>query len=188
MKTGSKMNDEKFNFDLMDFIGLSPTPFHAVEGMIYKLECAGYQRIFEADCWQLKENQGYYVTRNDSSIIAFKLGEDPVVNGINMLGAHTDSPCLKVKPEPDMLKKGYYQLGVEVYGGALLNPWFDRDLSLAGRVNFLNEDDELESVLINFEDAIAIIPSLAIHLDREANKDRSINSQTDIPCRGSAGL
>jgi len=181
MKTGSKMNDEKFNFDLMDFIGLSPTPFHAVEGMIYKLECAGYQRIFEADCWQLKENQGYYVTRNDSSIIAFKLGEDPVVNGINMLGAHTDSPCLKVKPEPDMLKKGYYQLGVEVYGGALLNPWFDRDLSLAGRVNFLNEDDELESVLINFEDAIAIIPSLAIHLDREANKDRSINSQTDIP-------
>ncbi len=175
------MNDEKFNFDLMDFIGLSPTPFHAVEGMIYKLECAGYQRLYEADSWQLKENQGYYVTRNDSSIIAFKLGDDPVVNGINMVGAHTDSPCLKVKPEPDILKKGYYQLGVEVYGGALLNPWFDRDLSLAGRVNFLNEDDELESTLINFEDAIAIIPSLAIHLDREANKDRSINAQTDIP-------
>jgi aspartyl aminopeptidase len=175
------MNDEKFNFDLMDFIGLSPTPFHAVEGMIYKLECAGYQRIFEADIWQLKEKQGYYVTRNDSSIIAFKLGDDPVVNGINMVGAHTDSPCLKVKPEPDILKKGYYQLGVEVYGGALLNPWFDRDLSLAGRVNYLNENNELESTLINFEDAIAIIPSLAIHLDREANKDRTINAQTDIP-------
>ncbi|VAW67966.1 Aspartyl aminopeptidase [hydrothermal vent metagenome] len=175
------MNDEKFNFGLMDFIGLSPTPFHAVEGMVYKLECAGYQRLYEADIWKLKTKQGYYVTRNDSSIIAFKLGDDPVSNGINMLGAHTDSPCLKVKPEPDILKKGYYQLGVEVYGGALLNPWFDRDLSLAGRVNYLNVDNELDSCLINFEDPIAIIPSLAIHLDREANKNRSINSQTDIP-------
>jgi len=175
------MNDEKFNFGLMDFIGQAPTPFHAVEGMIYKLECAGYRRIYESDIWKLKSGQGYYVTRNDSSIIAFKLGDDVVSNGINMVGAHTDSPCLKVKPEPDMLKKGYYQLGVEVYGSVLLNPWFDRDLSLAGRVNYLDEDNELESVLIDFEDPIAIIPSLAIHLDCSANKDRTINSQTDIP-------
>jgi len=175
------MNDEKFNFDLMDFIAMSPTPFHAVEQIIYKLECAGYQRLFESDSWQLQENQGYYVTRNDSSIIAFKLGEDPVTNGINMVGAHTDSPCLKVKPQPDMLTRGYYQLGVEVYGGALLNPWFDRDLSLAGRVNYLDEDDELCSTLVNFEEPVAVIPSLAIHLDREANNSRSINAQTDIP-------
>lgn len=175
------MNDEKFNFDLMDFIAMSPTPFHAVEQILYKLECAGYKRLYEADSWKLEEKQGYYVTRNDSSIIAFKLGEEPVANGINMVGAHTDSPCLKVKPEPDMLKKGYYQLGVEVYGGALLNPWFDRDLSLAGRVNYLDEDGDLCSTLINFDEPIAIIPSLAIHLDRDANKDRTVNPQTDIP-------
>jgi len=175
------MNDEKFNYDLMDFIAMSPTPFHAVEQIIYKLECAGYQRLYEADSWQLQEKQGYYVTRNDSSIIAFKTGEEPVNNGINMVGAHTDSPCLKVKPEPDMLIKGYYQLGVEVYGGALLNPWFDRDLSLAGRVNYLDEDGDLCSTLINFEDPIAVIPSLAIHLDREANSNRTVNAQTDIP-------
>lgn len=175
------MNDEKFNFDLMDFIAMSPTPFHAVEQIIYKLECAGYQRLYEADSWKLDEKQGYYVTRNDSSIVAFKLGEEPVVNGINMVGAHTDSPCLKVKPEPDIFKKGYYQLGVEVYGGALLNPWFDRDLSLAGRVNYLDEDGDICSILINFENPVAIIPSLAIHLDREANKDRTVNPQTDIP-------
>ena len=175
------MNDEKFNFDLMDFIAMSPTPFHAVEQIIYKLECAGYRRLYEADIWQLEQNQGYYITRNDSSIIAFKLGEDSVTNGINMVGAHTDSPCLKVKPAPDMLTKGYYQLGVEVYGGVLLNPWFDRDLSLAGRVNYLDEDGDLCSTLINFEDPIAIIPSLAIHLDREANNLRCINAQTDIP-------
>ena len=175
------MNDEKFNFDLMDFLAMSPTPFHVVEQIIYKLECAGYQRLYEADSWELKDKQGYYVTRNDSSIIAFKMGEDFISNGIKMVGAHTDSPCLKVKPEPDMLTKGYYQLGVEVYGGALLNPWFDRDLSLAGRVNYLDEDNDLCSTLINFEDPVAIIPSLAIHLDRDANKNRSINAQTDIP-------
>ena len=175
------MNDEKFNFDLMDFIAMSPTPFHAVEQIIYKLECAGYQRLYEADSWKLDEKQGYYVTRNDSSIVAFKLGEEPVANGINMVGAHTDSPCLKVKPEPDIFKKGYYQLGVEVYGGVLLNPWFDRDLSLAGRVNYLDEDGDICSTLINFENPIAIIPSLAIHLDSEANKDRTVNPQTDIP-------
>lgn len=175
------MNDEKFNYDLMDFIAMSPTPFHAVEQIIYKLECAGYSRLYESDSWKLQEKQGYYVTRNDSSIIAFKLGEKPVNHGINMVGAHTDSPCLKVKPEPDMLVKGYYQLGVEVYGGALLNPWFDRDLSLAGRVNYLDEDNDLCSTLINFEDPIAVIPSLAIHLDREANENRKVNAQTDIP-------
>jgi len=175
------MNDEKFNYDLMDFIAMSPTPFHAVEQIIYKLECAGYQRLYEADSWQLEDKQGYFVTRNDSSIIAFKMGEDIVSNGIQMVGAHTDSPCLKVKPEPDILTKGYYQLGVEVYGGALLNPWFDRDLSLAGRINYLDEDNDLCSTLVNFEDPIAIIPSLAIHLDREANKSRTVNPQTDIP-------
>lgn len=175
------MNDEKFNYDLMDFIAMSPTPFHAVEQVIYKLECAGYQRLYEADSWQLENKQGYYVTRNDSSIIAFKMGDDIVSNGIQMVGAHTDSPCLKVKPEPDMLKKGYYQLGVEVYGGALLNPWFDRDLSLAGRVNYLDEDNDLCSTLVNFADPIAVIPSLAIHLDREANNSRTVNPQTDIP-------
>lgn len=175
------MNDEKFNFDLMDFLAMSPTPFHAVEQIAYKLECASYQRLYEADSWQLETGQGYYVTRNDSSIIAFKLGEDHIAQGINMVGAHTDSPCLKVKPKPDIFINGYYQLGVEVYGGALLNPWFDRDLSLAGRVNYLDDDNDLCSTLINFEDPIAIIPSLAIHLDREANKNRSVNAQTDIP-------
>lgn len=175
------MNDEKFNYDLMDFLAMSPTPFHAVEQIVYKLECAGYRRIYEADAWELEQGQGYYVIRNDSSIIAFKLGEDPVSNGIRIVGAHTDSPCLKVKPEPDMLRQGYYQLGVEVYGGALLNPWFDRDLSLAGRINYLDEDGDLCSTLVNFEKPIAIIPSLAIHLDREANENRKVNAQTDIP-------
>jgi len=176
------MNEEKFNYDLMDFIAMSPTPFHAVEQIVYKLECAGYQRLYEADSWQLEKQQGYFVIRNDSSIIAFKLGEDDVIDsGIQMLGAHTDSPCLKVKPNAEIISQSYLQLGVEVYGGALLNPWFDRDLSLAGRVSYVDDDGDLCHHLINFENAIAVIPSLAIHLDREANKNRSINAQKDIP-------
>lgn len=98
-----------------------------------------------------------------------------------LVGAHTDSPCLRVKPQPELHRKGYFQLGVEVYGGALLNPWFDRDLSLAGRVSWEDAQGELHSSLIDFGRPVAIIPSLAIHLDREANKTRSINAQTFLP-------
>ncbi len=98
-----------------------------------------------------------------------------------MAGAHTDSPCLRVKPEPEIVNKTYLQLGVEVYGGALLNPWFDRDLSLAGRVSYLSKDKTIKNVIIDFEIPIAVIPSLAIHFDRQANKERAINEQTDLP-------
>ena len=173
------MQDTEFNQGLMDFIELSPTPFHAVEQIIGRL---GYQRLFESDEWQFEKAQGYYVTRNDSSIIAFKAGkEDVIKSGVRMVGAHTDSPCLKMKPQPEIVKKGYFQLGVEVYGGALLHPWFDRDLSLAGRVSYLDNDGEIEHALINFENPVAVIPSLAIHLDREANENHKVNAQTDIP-------
>jgi hypothetical protein len=91
------------------------------------------------------------VTRNDSSIIAFKLGRhSPLQGGIRLVGAHTDSPCLRVKPQPELQRQGFWQLGVEVYGGALLAPWFDRDLSLAGRVTF-RRDGKVESQLIDFK-------------------------------------
>lgn len=176
------MQDIEFNQGLLEFLEASPTPFHAVETMVSRLECMGYQRLFESESWQLEKAQGYYVTRNDSSIIAFKLGdEDLHKTGIHMVGGHTDSPCLKVKPEPEIVNKGYFQLGVEVYGGALLNPWFDRDLSLAGRVHYLDKAGDITQALVNFDNPIAVIPSLAIHLDREANENRAINAQTDIP-------
>lgn len=98
-----------------------------------------------------------------------------------MVGAHTDSPCLKVKPQPDLHRQGYQQLGVEVYGGVLLNPWFDRDLSMAGRVDYLSAKGERKQALLNFQRPVAVIPSLAIHLDREANNSRAINAQTYLP-------
>jgi aspartyl aminopeptidase len=99
---------------------------------------------------------------------------------MRMFGAHTDSPCLKVKPQPELARKGYAQLGVEVYGGALLAPWFDRDLSIAGRVTYKTAENKIASALIDFKQAIATVPSLAIHLDRDVNNNRSINSQKDI--------
>ena len=178
------MQDVDFVNGLIDFIKNSPTPFHAVEIMAQILERHGFKQLDEADQWTINNGQQgerYYVTRNDSSIIAFHLNQSLLENGMRMVGAHTDSPCLKVKPNPEIINNNYLQLGVEVYGGALLNPWFDRDLSLAGRVSYLNEDGAIDHQLIDLEKAIAIIPSLAIHLDKEANDNRSVNKQKHLP-------
>lgn len=174
-------SQKTFNSELIDFLKCSPTPFHAVATMAISLEQAGYQRLYEADSWQGLDAGQYYVCRNDSAIIAFTKVNDAAETGYKMLGAHTDSPCLKIKPTPEISKNSYYQLGVEVYGGALLNPWFDRDLSIAGRVTFKTSAGEIVSQLIDFEKPVAIIPSLAIHLDRDANKNKTINAQTDLP-------
>lgn len=176
------LTSNKFNAELIEFLTEATTPFHAVKIMSEKLENAGFSRLHESDSWDVEYPGKYYLTRNDSSIIAFVSNGEPLTEtGFKMLGAHTDSPCLKVKPNPELNKHGYCQLGVEVYGGALLNPWFDRDLSLAGKVTYRNLNGELESELVDFKRPVAIIPSLAIHLDREANKSRSINPQNDIP-------
>ena len=173
------MKEQDFNQGLLAFLQRSTSPFHAVQSMVAEFQSAGYTRLEESASWDLQPGQGYFLTRNDSSIVAFRMGQGPQ-GGLRMVGAHTDSPCLMVKPRPEKSNQGYQQLGVEVYGGALLNPWFDRDLSLAGRVSFQDGQGELRKALVDFRDPIAVIPSLAIHLDREANKTRSINAQTDI--------
>lgn len=175
------MDLHEFNQDLLTFLQQSPTPFHATAHLAARLERAGYQALQEADAWQLEAGGRYFATRNDSSLIAFRLGEQaPVETGIRMLGAHTDSPCLKLKPHPELGQQGYFQLGVEVYGGALLNPWFDRDLSLAGRVHYRNADGAIRAALVDFLEPIASIPSLAIHLDRDANESHPINAQKHL--------
>lgn len=178
------MQDVEFVNGLIDFIKNSPTPFHAVETMAKILDRHGFVELDEAEQWSINDEQQegrYYVIRNDSSVIAFQLNQSLPENGMRMVGAHTDSPCLQVKPNPEIVNNNYLQLGVEVYGGALLNPWFDRDLSLAGRVSYLDDSGAIDSQLINMEKPVAIIPSLAIHLDREANESRCINKQTDLP-------
>lgn len=176
------LSKAQFNQQLLNFLEKSPTPFHAVSSSVDVLEDAGFQQLEEDQKWALKAGGKYYVIRNHSSIIAFTLADNfEATTPFNMVGAHTDSPCLKVKPEPEIASKNYFQLGVEVYGGALLNPWFDRDLSLAGRVSYLTRQQKIKSALIDFKSPIAIIPSLAIHLDRNANENRTINKQQHLP-------
>jgi aspartyl aminopeptidase len=173
---------QQYNVGLSAFLDASPTPFHAVASMSRLLEDAGFTELDESESWDLKAGNRHFVTRNGSSLIAFVLGSEPLAtSGIRMTGAHTDSPCLMVKPQPEINRAGYFQLGVEVYGGALLNPWFDRDLSIAGRLVYRDADQQLKQTTVDFEQPVAMIPSLAIHLDREANAGRTVNAQNHIP-------
>lgn len=174
---------DTFNADrlarLCDFLRQSPSPWHATSNMAARLEQAGFQRLEEKANWQLAPGKRYYVTRNDSAIIAFQLPATELT-GLRMIGAHTDSPGLHLKPNATQRSAGWLQLGVQVYGGVLLAPWFDRDLGLAGRVHVRHADGRLESVLLNVDRAIATVPSLAIHLDRDVNSGRPINPQTQM--------
>ena len=167
-----------FNEEMISFIDASPTPFHAVAWMAKTLECRGFIRLEEDEEWSLEEGNDYYVTRNGSSIIAFTYPPCDE-KGYTIVGAHTDSPHLRLKPNPLTTSAGVKRLGVEPYGGVLLNPWFDRGLGLAGRIVYLDGGVRREA-LITIDRPIAVIPSLAIHLDKEANSNRSINAQTDI--------
>lgn len=176
------MKESILNKGLIEFLKASPTPFHAVRRMTRLLETNGFSRLYEEDAWNLHDDGCYYITRNDSALIAFSIGEAPLPEtGMLMACAHTDSPCLKIKPTPEIIKPPHLQLGVEVYGGPLLSTWFDRDLSIAGRVSLLNHEGRLHHTLLDFKKPVAILPSLAIHLDRSANDAKSINAQTDLP-------
>ena len=172
------MDKQDFNEGLLGFLDASPTPFHVTQNISMMLSNAGFTKLDEAQKWDLEKGKKYFVTRNDSSVIAFTYPQNS--SKYTMVGAHTDSPNLKLKPNPVIKEHGVTKLSVEPYGGLLLNPWFDRDLSIAGRVTYLDSNDEIRSVLINVEKKIATIPSLAIHLDDKANKERTVNKQTDI--------
>lgn len=169
------------NEGLLQFLQESPTPFHAVLAMKKRLLAAGFSELNENDDWSVEPAGKYFTVRSGSAIVAFIQGTDSAIDsGVRIIGAHTDSPCLKVKPQPSKLCNGYQQLSVEVYGGLLLAPWFDRDLSLAGRVVYKNDAGELNSALVNFEKPIGMVPSLAIHLDRAANEGKKINPHIDM--------
>ncbi|HEB69057.1 MAG TPA: M18 family aminopeptidase, partial [Desulfobulbus sp.] len=166
---------------LLDFLSQSPTPYHAVSYLTGILRASDFQQLEESGPWNRLDPGKYFIVHQDGGLIAFVLTDAPLdQTGLRIAGAHTDSPCLKVKPQPLKIKNNYLQLGVEVYGGALLRPWFDRDLSLAGRVSWSEKNDGFNSGLINFQYPLAIIPSLAIHLDKEVNTKNSINKQADL--------
>ena len=175
-------NEKKAIHDLLEFIDHSPTPFHVVEEMKSKLIEQGYSELRESDAWELTNNSKHFVTRNDSSLIAFIVGtKTKDASGFKIIGAHTDSPNLKLKPNPSYEKNGYLQLGVETYGGVLLTTWTDRDLSLAGRV-IIKGKKQPQSKLILFDEPLLRIPQLAIHLNRDVNeKGLTLNKQNHLP-------
>lgn len=165
---------------LLKFLGEAVTPFHAVEAMTKRLVAAEFIEVEQFEGASMSPGQGYFTTRQGSSLIAVRAGRDAPAAGLRLVGTHTDSPNLSIKPNPVKGREGCVQLGVDVYGGALLNPWFDRDLGIAGRVTLLTSDGELVSQLFDTRRPVAVVPSLAIHLDREANTQRSVNANKDV--------
>ncbi|MEM7434978.1 MAG: M18 family aminopeptidase [Myxococcota bacterium] len=153
--------------DLLAYIDASPTPFHAVAETEVRLRNAGYRELVESEPWDLAPGDKVYIVRGGGSLAAFHLGSEPAADaGFRLVGAHTDSPNLRIKPNPERVHSGYAQLGVEPYGGVLLHTWLDRDLSLAGRVCLRDGSHQL----IDVKKPVLRIPSLAIHLNREVNK------------------
>ncbi|HVG59504.1 MAG TPA: M18 family aminopeptidase [Hyalangium sp.] len=157
--------------DVLAYIDASPTPYHAVRETARRLTQHGYRELDERETWTLQPGDRVYVIRGGTSIAAFHLGTTPVDRaGFRLVGAHTDSPNLRLKPNASVLKNGYQQLGVEIYGGVLLSTWLDRDLSLAGRVTVL-AGGRPESHLVDFRRPLLRVPNLAIHLNRTVNTD-----------------
>jgi len=167
---------------LLDFIDASPSPWHAVSNAKALLDANGFKPLIENQPWQFRKQGRYYVVRDGGSIIAFVLGEKPLVEtGMRIVGAHTDSPGLRLKPRAGFATQGVAQLGVEVYGGPILATFADRDLSLAGRVMVRAADGHVAR-LVNFESSMVRLPNLAIHMNREVNdKGLVLNKQTGLP-------
>lgn len=167
--------------DFISFVNDSPTPFHAVQSFKQRLEKAGFKLIKEREPWSstLKPGGKYYLTRNASTIVAFSVGQKWKPGyPIAMIGAHTDSPCLRVKPVSKKQSDGFLQVGVETYGGGLWHTWFDRDLAIAGRAMIRGKDGLIQQKLIKINKPILRIPTLAIHLDRQENF--AFNKETQL--------
>lgn len=170
----------------VEYINASPTPYHAVANVKSWLTSAGFEVLNERDSWALEAGKKYVVTRNGSSLIAFKIGSNFSDCGpIAIVGAHTDSPCLKLKPISKKSGEGFIQVGIEQYGGLISHSWFDRDLALAGRVYVKTEDGKFEPRLLHIKKPLMRIPTLAIHLHREANTKFEFNKETEfVPIAG----
>lgn len=167
--------------DLLDFIDASPSPWHAVASAVSRLVAAGFVQLQERDHWSLQPGGRYLVSRG-GSLIAFTIGRQPLLErGMRIVGAHTDSPGLRLKPQPAHACEGHLRLGVEVYGGPILATFTDRDLSLAGRV-CLRGVTGVETRLLRFEEPLLRLPNLAIHMNREVNEQGlKLHKQNELP-------
>ena len=168
---------------LLDFIDASPSPWHVIKSVEAQLASFNFKKLDETLSWSLESGGRYYVVRDESSVIIFVLGQKPLVEtGFKMIGAHTDSPGLRIKPNAATGVDGLLRLGVEIYGGPILATFTDRDLSLAGRVNYKDTNNNIVSALINFDRPLLRLPNLAIHMNRMVNEDGlKLHKQNELP-------
>lgn len=166
--------------DLLSFLDAAPTAWHAVAVTVKKLKEQGFQELKEEDAWKLEPGGRYFVIRNGSSLCAFTLPRGNA-DSVTILASHTDSPSLKLKPHPEIRKQNMILFGVEVYGSPLLSSWLNRDLGLAGRVVYQDDEDHIRESLVTLDKHPLVIPQLAIHLDREINdKGLILNKQEHL--------
>ena len=163
---------------LFDFIEESPSQFHVVENERRRFLKAGFEELSEAKQWKLQLNKNYFVTRNGSSILAFRMPKNEY-KSFMIMASHSDSPSFRIKEMPEMKEGHYVKLNTEKYGGMLMAPWFDRPLSIAGRA-IIRTKNGIEIKLVNFDKDLCMLPSLAIHMNREANDGYKYNPQKDL--------
>lgn len=171
---------ENIDKKLMGFINETPNAYYCVDNLRKKLIEEGFVELYENESWDnLKEDGKYFVVRNDSSLIAFKMSDVKNNIGFNIVSAHSDSPSFSIKPNSEMFDGNYFKLNVDGYGGMLNYTWLDRPLSLAGRV-VVSKDGEYERLLVNVDKDLLVIPSQAIHINRDDNEKFSLNHQVDM--------
>lgn len=167
--------------EMLSFIQKNPTAFHTVASLKDALDGAGCRELLESGPWRLEKGQGYYVCRNGSSIIAFRVGTELENYSFNIAASHSDSPVFKIKEKAELQAGGKYtRLNTEGYGGMICSTWMDRPLSVAGRVLVREGDGAIVSRLINFDRDLALIPNVAIHMNREVNDGFKFNKQVDM--------
>ena len=174
------MNIPENSRHLLSFIGKAPTSYHSVLAGIHELEAAGFVPLTLSQPWQLQAGGSYYINVYGTSLFAFTIGNNPD-GRLHIAAAHTDYPCIKVKPSPEMTGKHYARVNVTFYGGAILNTWLDRPLSVAGKVMTKSEDVfHPLSHIIDLKKSVFIIPNLAIHMNRSINEGLDLNKQSDM--------
>lgn len=173
--------EQKFAESLLQYLNESPTAYHAVKNAVTILKEHGFQELQEGNAWSLQAGGKYFVIKNSSAVVAFVAGVgDLAKEGFRIIGAHTDSPCLKIKPGAcSVTADGYVRMNVEIYGGAILNTWFDRPLAMAGRL-IVKENGVLREKLIRIDKPVFIIPNLCIHFHKDVNEKGAYNKQTDM--------
>ena len=171
--------EQRIPQNLLAFLDASPSCYHAANNVMKELQAAGYQRLWESEHWKLEVGGKYFVSRGDASVIAFRIQKQDFC-GFMISASHSDSPTFKVRETAEIASAGNcLRLSVEPYGGMVMRSWMDRPLSVAGRV-LVREKGQIVTKLVNIDRDLLVIPSVAIHMDREVNKGKEVKANVDL--------